>query len=188
MRLLPWLLPWPVVAAVAIACSDAPQGIQGGTPQFNVQFDLPNIPFPPPDGGDAEAGGCMPTNAANATWTSLYADLFGPTSLGQCGDSSRGDSNGSSSCHHDSGGNGALSSGFVCGDTQDSCYQGITSPMAQFLGARVVIACDPDNSFLPKVLRHTGGGIMPFYPNSVTFSDADLARVKAWIAAGAPNN
>jgi hypothetical protein len=181
------LLPCPVVAAVAIACSDAPQGISGGASNFNVQFDLPNIPAPPPP-ADAGEGGCMPTDAGNATWTSLYADLFGPASIGQCGDSSRGDSTGSTSCHHDSSGNGAMSSGFICGDTQDTCYAGITSPSAAFLGARVVIACDPGNSFLTKVLRHTGGGIMPFYPNNVFFSDADMARVGAWIAAGAPNN
>jgi hypothetical protein len=29
---------------------------------------------------------------------------------------------------------------------------------------------------------------MPFYPVAATFSSDDIARVNAWIAAGAPNN
>jgi hypothetical protein len=43
------------------------------------------------------------------------------------------------------------------------------------------------------VLRHGDGdggviGIMPYFPENVVFSDDDMARVSAWIAAGAQND
>ncbi len=86
-----------------------------------------------------------------------------------------------------------MASGFVCGDTQQSCYDGITSPQANFIGHQVVVACSPCGSYLTQVLRHSDGdgglaGIMPFYPENVVFSDDDMTRVSEWIAAGAPNN
>jgi hypothetical protein len=184
MRL--WLMPCPVIAAVVIACSDASQTVTGGDPQFDSSPDP--APKPPPDGGDAEAGPCFPLEAGNATWTVLYANVFGPTGVGQCGAASRGDSNGSSSCHHDPGGSGALSSNFICGDTQQSCYTGITDPKANGFGAQVVIPGDPCGSFLTQVLRHDGGGYMPFFPLNAVVSDDDMSRVATWIAQGAPNN
>jgi hypothetical protein len=174
VRIVQLLMPCPVVAAIIIACDE-----------FDAHYNAP--PPPMSDASDGE-GGCVTPDAGNATWTALYADFFGPTGTAQCGASSRGDSNGSTSCHHDSGGNGAMASGFICGDTQQSCYAGITSSMASFGGAQVVIPGDPCNSFLPKILRRNGGGIMPFYPMSVFFSDNDMARVREWIAAGAQNN
>jgi hypothetical protein len=184
MRLVEALLPVPVIAASgvainAIACGDAPQTFDGGTPLFDARY------APESDAGDAA---CIATDAAGATWAALYADMFGPASIGQCGDATRTGANGTTSCHHDSGGSGAQASGFVCGDTQQSCYDGLTSPSAQFAGEQVVVPCSPETSYLMQVLRHDGGGIMPFYPETAVFSDADMARIRAWIAAGAPNN
>jgi len=172
--------------AVGAAC-DAPQTFEGGIPEFDAVLDLPF------DDAGADVFCAVPDAAPDViTWTSLYADLFGPASLGQCGSSMRSDSNGSSSCHHDSSGAGAQASGFICGDTQQSCYMGITSPSApdsSMLGTeQIVVPDEPCNSYLPFVLRHDGGGSMPYYPESVVFSDQDIARVSAWIGAGAPNN
>jgi hypothetical protein len=195
------VMPCPVIAAVAVACFDAPQTVDGGAAQFDAQLDPPSKP-PPSDAGepgDADASGdaayeagCTYTDAGIAedasTWTSIYADLFGPASLGQCGASSRGDSNGSTTCHHDGTGAGAQSSGFICGDTQESCYTGITSPSANYAGIQVVVPGDPCDSYLSEALRHDGGGSMPYYPEAVVFSDADMARVAAWIGSGAQNN
>jgi hypothetical protein len=187
MRLPHILLPCPVIAATIIACFDAPQNIMGGDAQFDARFDTPL-----PDSGDAnaEAGCGFPTDgdAGNSTWTALYANLFGPTGLGQCGDSSRSDSNGTSSCHHDATGAGAMASGFICGDTQESCYQGVTSSAANFEGLQVVVAGDPCGSFLTQVMRSSAGGIMPFYPQSIVFSDDQMSSVSTWIAGGALDN
>ena len=180
MRLM--LLSLPVIAASAVAIQatacDAPQNIQGG----DLLFDA--APEPPP-GCDS---GCLSQAPANATWTALYKDLFGPASIGQCGDATRTGQNGTTSCHQKAGDNGAVASGFVCGDTQQSCYDGITSPQANFVGQQVVVACSPCGSYLTQVLRHDGGGIMPFFPENTVFSDDDMARVSAWIAAGAKND
>jgi hypothetical protein len=185
MRLM--LLSLPVFAASAVAIEatacDAPQTIQGGNPLFDA------TPEPLP-GCDA---GCVDQAPPNATWTALYQDLFGPTGIGQCGATSRTGKNGPSTCHHDTGGAGAIASGFVCGDTQQSCYDGITNPAANFLGQQVVVACSPCGSYLTQVLRHSDGdggtiGIMPIQPDDVVFSDDDMARVSAWIAAQAKNN
>ena len=186
MRQWVWLS-LPVIAASGVAIQatacDAPQTVQGGDPLFDSAPD----PLPGCDSG------CLASAPANATWTALYKDLFGPAGIGQCGDATRTGKNGTTSCHHAAGDQGAMASGFVCGDTQESCWQGITSPQANFIGEQVVVACSPCSSYLTQVLRHGDGdggltGIMPFYPESVVFSDDDMARVSAWIAAGAPNN
>ena len=172
------VLTGPVIAAIAIACYDAPQSPTGGDPLFDAQ---------PPPSTDNDA--CpIPADAGAATWTSLYADFFGPTGIGQCGDMTRMDGTEQTSCHHDATGNGAMASGFICGDTQQSCWAGITSPSASFIGQRVVVAGDPCASYVTQVLRHDGGGLMPYYPTSVVFSDQDMARVATWIAQGAQNN
>lgn len=189
MRLFPAFLAFPVIAAIGVALDACFVGGQPAT-DAGPTSDAANDTLAS-DASDAGAEAtCEPTDAGDATWTSLYADLFGPASIGQCGAASRTSTNGTSqtSCHHDSTGSGAVSSGFICGDTQESCYQGITSPNAKFVGQQVVVPCSPDNSYLMQVLRHDGGGLMPFYPENAVFSDADMARVRAWIAAGAPDN
>jgi hypothetical protein len=180
MRLVHVLLPLPVIAATALAC-EAVQSVQGG----NALFDAGPEPQPVPPGCDS---GCVAVAPANATWTALYKDLFGPAGIGQCGDATRTGQNGTTSCHQSAGDNGAVASGFICGTTQQSCYDGITSPNANFVGQQVVLACSPCASYLTQVLRHDGGGIMPYFPENVVFSDDDMARVSAWIAAGAQNN
>lgn len=188
-RVAPFVLrhviwPMPVVFAAVIgesACSDANQKIIGGDPQFDAGID--------PQIVDAQAEAvCIPSDAADQTWTSLYQSFFGPSGIGQCGDSTR-TGTATTSCHHDGTGQGALASGFICGDTQDSCYQGITSPQAQFIGTPVVAACNPSGSYVTHVLRQEAGTFgMPFYPETVVFSQTDMDRIRGWISAGAPNN
>ncbi len=181
MRLAYAFVPVPIAAAagiaVSVACGDAAQTVDGG----DALFDAASPPFP-----------CIPydgdiPDVADASWGALYQDYFGPTGLGQCGDSTRTGVNGTASCHHDPGGSGAQASGFICGDTQQSCYDGITSPKAAFVGERVV-GCGPDDSYVLQVLRQDSGGIMPYYPENVYFSADDMLRIRAWIIAGAPNN
>lgn len=188
MRLM--LLSLPVIAASAVAIQatacDAPQNIQGGDPLFDATPE----PKATPPGCDS---GCVTPAPPNATWPALYNDLFGPASIGQCGDATRTGQNGTSSCHHDPGGAGAIASGFVCGETQQQCFDGITNPAANFLGQPVVVACSPCGSYLTQVLRHSDGeggitGIMPIQPETAIFSADDMARVSAWIAAGANSN
>ena len=175
----------PVIAAVAIACYDSPPSPSGGDPLFDAA--LPN-PISEDAGDASDAPACPDPDAGDATWTALYADFFGPTGIGQCGDMTRADGTEQTSCHHDATGNGAVASGFICGDTQQSCWSGITNPAASFIGQQVVIAGNPCASYLTQVLRHDGGGLMPYYPQSVVFSDQDMARVATWIAQGAQNN
>jgi hypothetical protein len=167
-----------LVFATVSAC-DANQSPTGGDALFDGAVD------PGPQDGQAL---CITTDAGDRTWTSLYQDFFGPTGNGQCGAATRTGANGTTSCHHDGTGNGALASGFICGDTQESCYEGITSPQAVFVGQPVVVPCNPSASYLTQVLRHDGAGIMPYYPETVVFSDDDMARVSGWISAGAPND
>lgn len=56
--------------------------------------------------------------AGAATWTGLYTDYFGPSGQASC--------TAQSSCHGAASQSGALESGFVCGATKESCWQGIT--------------------------------------------------------------
>ncbi len=166
-----------MVVMGALAC-DANQNPSGGDPLFDGAFD--------PIAQDGAV--CTASDAGDQTWTSLYQSFFGPNGNGQCGDPTRTGSNGTTSCHQDSSGEGAMASGFICGDTQASCYAGITSPQASFVGQPVVVPCNASASYLTEVLRQADGGIMPFYPETVVFSDADMARIRGWISAGAPNN
>jgi hypothetical protein len=74
--------------------------------------------------GSAQGGDPLQASACGAdagnTWTDLYACYFGPTGKASC--SAQG------TCHNDCTGTGALTSGFVCGGTKESCYLGITTP------------------------------------------------------------
>ncbi len=60
---------------------------------------------------------CAPSGGG-ATYTDLYADFFGPCGQGSC--------SGQSGCHDNATETGALTSGFVCGGTQKSCWEGMT--------------------------------------------------------------
>jgi len=117
--------------------------------------------------------GCAPTTDGGApTWTALYADFFGPAGQGNCSLKV--------GCHADNTGGGAI---WMCGPTQATCWQGMQGN---------VDLCDPSASKVLFMLRKASDpgaiGKMPQEPTTVTFSDTDLARIRAWIAAGAKND
>jgi hypothetical protein len=152
-------------------------------------------------GGEAlEDSSTPPTVQCEPTWTSLYTIYFGP--LGQASCSPSGDS----SCHGTASQTGAGFSGFVCGSTQDECWQGMTqgiSPDAGGLFPPILPpdAGDPTQSQLWVSIHKTtgGGGLSNNMPcgnpptctataATYTFKTADLSCLETWAQAGAPNN
>jgi hypothetical protein len=65
----------------------------------------------------AQPTGCA-ANCTDATWTCLYDNCFGPSGLASC-------STAQGTCHSDASQVGSQISGFVCGATKDSCWQGM---------------------------------------------------------------
>lgn len=124
-------------------------------------------------GKDAPGDACVLESDAGApTWTALYADFFGPAGVGNCSLKI--------GCHADNTGGGAI---WTCGPTKDTCWLGMQNN---------VTVCDAAGSKVLLMLRKasdpTVPGKMPQEPTTVTFSDTDLARIRAWIAAGAKND
>jgi hypothetical protein len=136
---------------------------------------------------------CPPSNAGS-TWTDLYADYFGPCGRAGC--------SGQSECHLDASSAGVPLSGFVCGATQQSCWEGVA------LG----IPPDAGGVFPPIV---TGGELLsalhksqptgqdlddmpcgeaaisaacPPASSPYAFTPSDLARISSWIQQGAQDN
>lgn len=153
-----------VSAALLAACSDATGHTTGGADIFDAS---PAPALPPPDAAGADSG-------SGITWTDLYRDFFGASAPASC--------KGNGTCHGSvSEGGGSI---WVCGDTQASCYTGITATAAALINTK-----DPASSTLLGVaLRSSQGGNMPLSPASYTFSDASIKRISDWMAAGAQNN
>lgn len=150
------------LAALACACSDAK--VNGGDARFDAA---------------APTGPAGPGVSGGSTWAELYRDYFGPTGRASCA--------GDGACHGSSDQPGAQASGYVCAGGQDGCYSGITNPKT-----RLVVPGDtttpPEKTGLHIILRKSDGtGIMPKRPEFV-FADADMRRIDAWIASGAPND
>jgi hypothetical protein len=176
------------VFVVSLAGCDASGSVQGGDP-------LEPDPCAATDGGH--------------TWSDLYACYFGPTGQASC--------SGQGTCHGSCSGTGALTSGFVCGGTKESCYLAIMQPnccgqITSDAGAEAAAAecaasfppvvpqggaSDPTTTTLWTALRGVdpkkvvGLHNMPFTSTpgqGYTFSAADLDRISAWIEEGAPQN
>ncbi len=126
---------------------------------------------------------------AGDTWTSLYGCYFGPTGKASCAALPE--------CHGLATGLGG-SFGFVCGPTQESCYEGFTHfPFGSDAGAALSAGTIRRN-----YLRAPGNlGTMPCNPssgavicspsdpgNAYAFTRDDIARIDAWIDGGAQNN
>lgn len=115
------------------------------------------------------------------TWTGLYRDYFGPHGTASC-------SAAPGQCHAAAGDQGALPSGYVCGDSQASCFEGMTA------SGSIVPAggtADATSTRLYGALRKAppnAGGTMPRSPSCVAFSTDDLKRISSWISAGAKND
>jgi hypothetical protein len=178
------LAPIALLAALATGCSEATGSLKGG--------ELLVV--------DPESNAACAADAG-ATWPNLYACYFGPNGQATCA--------GQNACHgsfDDPGG----SLGFVCGDTPDSCYKGFTTyPWRQRTndaGDLVVVTGDAGAVASAKAveLNLRGPGLAGQMPCDLTlaggiptcdtqgraygFSSADIARINAWIDAGAPPN
>lgn len=144
-----------------VACATASGEVSGGEPRF-------------------DAGSSAFADADPQSWTGLYRDLFGPNGRGSC--------SATNSCHGSAAQPGAQQSGFVCPD-KTGCLEALKSADSGLI--RESDAMKPEGSNFYGILRkRTNGaviGIMPKSPQYV-FTDDELARVKAWIAKGSPND
>ncbi len=138
------------------------------------------------DSASLEPDQC-PDAAPSGQWSDLYRCYFGATGIANCGQSD--------GCHQTSAGSGSESSGFVCGQSADSCWQGMTSSAVPSVFGPIVPTdggpSDVTNVTLWSVLRKTSGqGLndMPEAPTTVIFTAPDMARIAAWIQRGAPND
>jgi hypothetical protein len=104
------------------------------------------------------------------TWTQIYNGVFGPS--------------GSSSCVKGGGCHTFAQSGFKCGTSKDTCYNGIVASgyVNPGAGAASSDLVNPSSSPLCGSL----GGNMPKGGGCV--SAAHLADIKSWLSAGAPND
>ncbi len=152
-----------ILAATLAACGSAGGAVQGGADLFEAG------PAPIPDSGPPVDAG------SGTTWTDLYRDFFGHVQGGPgC--------SGTGSCHKSADQGGG--STWVCGDTQDSCWRGLTTANPPIIDTK-----DPESSVLFLVaLRTKAGGNMPLAPASYVFSDGAISRIRTWMAAGAQNN
>jgi hypothetical protein len=121
---------------------------------------------PDPDAGahdDASDG----TGAAD-TWTYVYTTYFGRGTPGHCGNAG---------CHQ------KIQSGFMCGTTKDTCYNGLVAK--RLIGTKEATQPLVDPKLTPLAWFDTNGA-MPqddAVPNAAAVKD-----VQAWVAAGAKND
>ena len=131
----------------------------------------------PPDGGtdagkDAsplDAGSDASVPVAAPTWTTIYATYFAAGTPGHCGNSG---------CHQ------TIRSGFKCGTTKATCFQGLVT---KGLVTPAAAATSPlgDANQTPLAWFGTGGG-MP--KDQAVKNTAAAKAVTAWLVAGALNN
>lgn len=143
----------------------------------------------------APAVDCTQTGPACSTWTYLYGCYFGPTASAHASGCSA-----QTQCHGSASSTGTSTSGFVCGATQDECYQGMKKSTMMFLPTLVP---DGQNNFkattLYKTLYRDGtdagsaNNNMPVTtfggpPVMPGFTPAEMTCIGGWVSAGAPNN
>jgi hypothetical protein len=174
------------VALAAPACSMANGSVEGGDSLLQSAVS------------DADV------DASSATWSALYSAYFGASGAASCsGVTADGGTQGV--CHNTSTETGAQASSFVCGSSATTCWQGMTA------AGSVVPSGGSSNAsetILYSALRKQGGGgLMPCNANIMTLSDGgtsvtcsgsagsaytftadDLARISAWVQAGAQND
>jgi hypothetical protein len=166
-----------VAAGIALllvsSCGDAPGNVQGGDPLFAPPYDC--------------------TNASTCgTWAHMYACYFGPSAP----------SNGCSGpgvCHATAAGSGVPFSGFVCGGTSASCWQGMMNASPPLVSAASKSAKGLHAAlYQPSVgppgtkgnnMPTTGLNAPPYTSSTwMGFTKADIACIDVWAAAGVPNN
>jgi hypothetical protein len=154
--------------------------VQGGTPLFAPLVDC-----------------ATPATGACGTWTYLYACYFGSTQP----ESGVGCAGAGGVCHALMTDTGAVTSGFVCGSTQQSCYAGIT--MSAIPGLPTLVLSSKEAPALLTALFKAGttpqskadnmpasGLSAPPVTNATWhgFTPADIDCINTWVNAGAPNN
>jgi hypothetical protein len=114
---------------------------------------------------DAPPMAAAPASVRVPTWTEVYDKLLGPNTPGHCGGPGR--------CHS------TERSGFMCGTTKDSCFQGL-------LDAKLIDPANPPASAIispvESPLSWFGGG-MPLDLDEA--NPAAAASLTAWVRAGA---
>ncbi len=173
-------------AVALLGCSDATGSVVGGDSLMSATGSSSSGG----DGGGSGDGGmsyvvtsaaCLPGGAnAGNTWTDLYTCYFGPApaAVASCSLTPGG-------CHGATGdpGAGLISNNYVCSPTDaTACYTAMTKALIS-----------PNTTFAPTTLFSAlrsvqNPGAMPLVPPTLTFQDGVLARISAWIAAGAANN
>jgi hypothetical protein len=161
------------------------------------------------NGGESLTANPCPDDAGSS-WTDLYGCYFGPGGLASC--------SGLGYCHgtaRDPGGGGES---FVCGLTKDGCWLGITNtfPTCGPDGGPFFASGAESAAWVVSWLRqgpsaYPAGSLNTLMPCNVTISTAtpgavptpeclpstgreytftpdDMARINAWIDAGALNN
>jgi hypothetical protein len=163
-----WIFACALVAPslATVGCGDATTEVSGGEPRF--------------DAAAPQLGEGRPS-ASPTSWTGLYRDIFGPNGTASCA--------GNGTCHGSKEQLGARSSGgCVCAD-QEGCRASLLDPSTGLVKPDDKRA--PETSGLYAVLRRVEGGravgIMPKEP-PYTFTEAELTRIKTWIANGALND
>jgi hypothetical protein len=160
-----------VLATSFAACAEASGDVRGG--------DVLITPKP------AAYLGCDVTETRDAgtgdKWSDLYRDLFAANGAGGCA---------AATCHGSEDGAGVKASGFRCGSTKEACLKDI---LDYRLVTREFDPAEPDSSQIMQVLRHCDEsretvGFMPKQPASYYFSKASIARIRSWIAKGAPDD
>jgi hypothetical protein len=104
------------------------------------------------------------------TWTELYNGVFGTSGTSNCALSS--------ACHLHT------QSGFQCGTTKTTCYDGLVSAGLVMPGAGASSSVLVTSGQSP--LCGSLGGNMPRQGACVT--SAQLAQIQAWLGSGAPDN
>jgi hypothetical protein len=163
-----------ITALSLIGCGDATNTVQGGDPLFKAGGSA----VIPEGGSSVTSADCQPGGTHGGDrWQDLYACFFGPSGGASCGLQG-------ASCHGTSTSTGvAASGGFVCGQTQDACWMGMTSTIVPAGSASA-----PKSTRLYGALRKPDGtGLMPLN-SSFVFQANDLSRIASWIQAGAQND
>lgn len=158
-----WIRNVSIALGVAsfVGCSDAPTGLSQREADRGGSSSSPSTA----DSASADAA-ADPAPPTAATWTTVYAAYFGPGSLGHCSDTG---------CH------ATALSGFTCGTSQASCYQGLVT--GSFINPANPSASNLVGANSP--LKWFGQGRMP---TGGSANPAAKAAIAAWVSAGAKNN
>jgi hypothetical protein len=172
-----------LIALASVACTGASGEVRGGDARFDAASPAPLVvPITEPTFADAP-----PTS-----WKGIYRDFFGRRSNASCA--------GNGTCHDAAGKPGSKVSNFICADV-DGCYRSLRTakdPDPRVSVNALVEDADitaPENAYLFKVVRFrtpdgnlVPGRGMPQLPSDFAYSADDIARIKAWIKAGAKND